>query len=345
MKRLLTYLCLFLGLCAFYSIRGAEPDNRRQASLERLVARADSGDAHACFRLSYILEQGTEGFAPDTVRALRLLRTAADSSYAPAMNYLGYAYAVPLLGLTQNSDSALMWIERAAMAPEPDPKAFNNLGMLLLTGQYGVKRDFGKARYWLERGSVLGVPTATASLAGMYLRGQDVQPDTVQAIHLLRKAASQGLIDAGMQLADLLKSHTDTLAPRQVLDFALPYYRERIWPVAIPLIERAAEARVPFALAILGHCAAEGIAMPYDYPKAVRLYAEAAALGEPHAQYIVAEMLQEFPDLLRTLAEEGSASGNTVFENIPELDPDVLYGEAAAQGVTSAEEAIMPLRP
>ena len=197
MKRLLTYLCLFLGLCAFYSIRGAEPDNRRQASLERLVARADSGDAHACFRLSYILEQGTEGFAPDTVRALRLLRTAADSSYAPAMNYLGYAYAVPLLGLTQNSDSALMWIERAAMAPEPDPKAFNNLGMLLLTGQYGVKRDFGKARYWLERGSVLGVPTATASLAGMYLRGQDVQPDTVQAIHLLRKAASQGLIDAG----------------------------------------------------------------------------------------------------------------------------------------------------
>ena len=222
MKRLLTYLCLFLGLCAFYSIRGAEPDNRRQASLERLVARADSGDAHACFRLSYILEQGTEGFAPDTVRALRLLRTAADSSYAPAMNYLGYAYAVPLLGLTQNSDSALMWIERAAMAPEPDPKAFNNLGMLLLTGQYGVKRDFGKARYWLERGSVLGVPTATASLAGMYLRGQDVQPDTVQAIHLLRKAAwhsgstaGSGLRASLLQGAYLACGHTADRARRR----------------------------------------------------------------------------------------------------------------------------------
>ena len=203
MKRLLTYLCLFLGLCAFYSIRGAEPDNRRQASLERLVARADSGDAHACFRLSYILEQGTEGFAPDTVRALRLLRTAADSSYAPAMNYLGYAYAVPLLGLTQNSDSALMWIERAAMAPEPDPKAFNNLGMLLLTGQYGVKRDFGKARYWLERGSVLGVPTATASLAGMYLHGQ------------VGSTAGSGLRASLLQGAYLACGHTADRARRR----------------------------------------------------------------------------------------------------------------------------------
>lgn len=328
MKKLLLLLCGLMTLTAIP--RPDTADTARQASLRRLEARADSGDARACFWLSSMLEQGTEGFAPDTAKALALLRTAADSAYAPAMNYLGYAYAVPLLGLTQDPDSALMWIERAAMSPRPDPKAFNNLGMLLLTGQHGVRRDYAKARYWLARGSEMHVPTATASLAKIYLEGLGTKPDTAQAVTLLRRAAAQGLTDAGMQLADLVLPPADTLPPADMLDLALTYYHDRIWPVAIPLLRRAAKAQEPLALAILAQCHAEGLGVPYDHAKALDLYIQAAALGEPHAGYILAETLQTFPDMAGTC---------------PALDPETLYRQAAEAGVTDAAEALAPLRP
>lgn len=328
MKKLLLLLFGIMAMTAISTPQSA--DSAREESLRRLEARADSGDARACFWLSSMLEQGTEGFTPDTARALALLRTAADSAYAPAMNYLGYAYAVPLLGLRQDPDSALMWIERAAMSPEPDPKAFNNLGMLLLTGRYGVQRDYGKARYWLEKGSELNVPTATATLARVYLEGLGVQPDTVQATHLLRRAAAQGLIDAGEQLASLVLPGADTLSPRAKLDLALPYYNERIWPVAIPLIQQAAECQYPLAVAILAQCTAEGLGVPYDYERAIALYALAASLDEPHAQFIMAETLQAFPDLLN---------------EYPDMDAADLYMRAARCGVMDATDALTPLRP
>lgn len=280
---------------------------------------------------SVMYEQGRDGFVRDSVKALALLRQAADSSYAPAMNYLGYAYTVPLLGLHQNSDSALFWIERAATCPEPDPKAFNNLGMLLLTGSYGVRRDYAKARYWLQRGSELGVPTASASLARLYLEGLGVEPDTAKAIELLHRSASAGLHDAGMELAELLLPQFMGLTAEEKVETALPYYHERILSVALPLIRVAADDEHPLALAIMAQCAAEGIGMCYDYNLAVELFARAASLDEPHAQFIIAETLQAFPDILA--------------DRYPELDADTLYRKAASAGIYDASAATAPLRP
>lgn len=329
MKKLLLTICVLIAVCAMHAPLSA--DTPRQQSLRRLEERADSGDPRALFWLSSMYERGIEGYPRDSLRALALLRAAADSAYAPAMNYLGYAYAVPLLGVRQDPDSALMWIERAAMSPEPDPKAFNNLGMLLLTGRHGVRRDYGKARYWLEKGSELDLPTASASLARMYLEGLGMQPDTVQALRLLRRAAAKGLDDAARELASLVLPATDTLSSSARLDLALPYYHDRIWPVAIPLIQSAADCGEPLAIAIMAQCYAEGTGVPYDYTRAIDLYAKAAAMGEPHAQFIMAETLQSFPDLL---------------DQYPTLqDAPSLYEAAARAGVTDATEAIAPLRP
>lgn len=298
------------------------------------------------YRLSMMYESGRGGVSRDTAEALRLLRKSAAEGYAPAMNYLGYCYGAPLLGLTQNPDSALYWIERGATAPEPDPKAFNNLGAILMEGALGIQRDYEKARYWLERGNRAGAATSTAMLAKIYLQGLGVEPDTAAALPLLRIAAGAGIRDAASELAAIVLPQTDTLSPAQALEYALPYYHEKIMSVALPLIQRAALADVPLAVAILAQCTAEGLGLPYNYERAIDLYAHAATLGEPHAQFILAETLQSFPDLLEgrdkllQVLTDAATPGET-----EEPYATILYRLAARSGVTDAGAALAPLRP
>ena len=94
MMRLLTLILpLAAVLCGTAALPPApEGDSPRARSLQRLVARADSGVAQAQFALSGLIERGEEGFARDSVLALRLLRMSAGQGYAPACNYLGYCY-------------------------------------------------------------------------------------------------------------------------------------------------------------------------------------------------------------------------------------------------------------
>lgn len=336
MKKILLIAALAFATQTVYSTLPTGEAEARKRSLQRLEERADSGVPQAQYALSALLERGAEGFEPDTVRALRLLRSSAQSGYAPAQNYLGYAYGLKLLGLPENPDSALYWIECAALNKEPDPKAYNNLGMMLMTGTGGVRKDEVKARYWLERGAEMGVPTSKALLARMYLDGTGVVPDTVKATGLLREAARAGLTDAGEALADIVLPQAHTLNAKETFEMAMSYYHERIYPVALPLLALGTDTGYAPAIAVMAQCAAEGIGMPYDYPLSIYLYALAAELGEPHAQYILAETLQTFPDLLKDL--------EPIYGNI-NLDAETLYRKAAEQGITNATEAVTPLRP
>ena len=177
--------------------------------LQVLEARASEGDSAAMYQLSYLLETGRGGIPADSTRADSLLRASAERGYPEACNLLGYRY------FGSDPDSMLMWIERAATAPVPSPKAFNNLGWLLSTGEGGVRRDVKKALYWYERGAAAGVPAAMTSLAGMLLDNPDVTPDSLRARELLTQAASKGFNPAGEKLYLLLRTETDTLSDRK----------------------------------------------------------------------------------------------------------------------------------
>ncbi|MCM1318872.1 MAG: sel1 repeat family protein [Muribaculaceae bacterium] len=326
MKHILPVITLML-LALSLSGKGLTADTQRPSMQETLKAKADSGDARAMYRLS-ILYEDTDSLTA----ALDYLHRSAMAGFAPAMNYLGYCYGSGHLGLRQDSDSALWWIEQAASADEPDPKAFNNLGAMLLYGELGVKQDYAKAMYWLRRGADNGVPTSAAMLGKLYLEGLNSIPDTIAAMPYLRQAAKAGILDSALELADIVLPSTDTIPSEDLLNTALPYYYDRITPVAIPLIERAAEAQIPLAVAIMAQCYAEGIGVVYDYHKAIDLYAQAAELGEPHAQFILAETLQSLPDLLLS-----------THPDLPSTEE--LYRQAADQGITDASEALRPLRP
>lgn len=330
MRGIISAIIAFAGCLASVAFVPQAPqgDSPRERSLQRLVARADSGVPQALFALSGLVERGEEGFARDSVMALALLRRSAETGYAPACNYLGYCYFVPSLGLKQNADSALLWIERAATAPRPDPKAFSNLGMLLLTGEGGVRRDYAKAAYWLERAAAQGVPAAAGSLGRLYLQGLGVERDTVRAISLLTDAARAGHIDAGKELYDLTRAHTDTLCADSLTALALDYLRMPVYEMAIPLLKRAALLGDARAKAAIAQCYAMGTGVPYDYGHALALFLEAAQAGDPSAQYIIGEALATQPDL-------PGAEGTI---------PDDWFARAAAGGVRDARQAIARLR-
>ena len=322
MRNLLYIIVISLATLACFATGESEAISRL-----RLLAR--EGDAEAMYRLSYLLETGKGGVPVDSLRADSLLRASAEKGYAPACNLLGYRY------YDLAPDTMLMWITRAATAPQPDPKAFNNLGYLLSTGSGGVKKDMKKALYWYGRGAEAGVPAAMASLAGLLLDGREVPADSLLALSLLRGAAAKGFRPAAERLYLIVSHNLDSLSADDALEQGLDYYNERIFPVSAPFFMRAAKADNPYALALLAQSYAEGLGVPYDYGHAMHLFWHAAILGDPSAAYIVGETLQQFPDafLEETMSDPLART------------PEEWLRQAASLGVTDAHRAITRLQP
>lgn len=300
-----------------------------RSPLRYLEEQADSGNPEAMYRLSYLLETGHGGVDIDSVRADTLLRAAAAAGYAQACNLLGYRY------FGQSPDSMLMWIERAATATPPDPKAFNNLGWLLSTGSGGVHRDMKKALYWYEKGAGAGVPTAMASLASLLLDSPDVPHDSVRARELLHDAARKGFRPAAQRLYLLIEPEINRLDSAQLMTESLAYFDDGIFDISTPLLMKAANADDPYALALLAQCYAQGWGVPYDYSHAMHLFRHAALRGDPSAAYIIGETLQQFPDIF---VDESAPDplGRTGVEWIE---------QATGAGIDDAHKAIIRLTP
>ncbi len=323
MKRILFGMALLPAALAGIAGMEAAPQ------VQQLEEQVREGDSVAMYRLSYLLETGRGGVVPDSVRADSLLRASAEKGYAPACNLLGYRY------FDLAPDTMLMWIQRAATAPEPDPKAFNNLGWLLSTGSGGVKRDMKKALYWYERGAEAGVPAAMTSLGELLLDNPEVPKDSVLAASLLRGAAAKGFRPAAERLWLLVAPEAEQLSAEEAREVGLEYFNDRIFPISSPLFMQAAKADDPYALALLAQSYAQGWGVPYDYDHAMHLFWHAALQGDPSAAYIVGETLQQFPD---AFADE------TTQDEQQRTAADWL-AQAVEAGITNAHEAIVRLTP
>lgn len=325
----------------------AQEATRQRLAVREVAAKAATGDAKALYDLAMLHDMGYDSIPVDSVRSTALYRLAAEKGYAPAQNYLGFRYFNGE-AVHEDLDSALYWMAKAA--GNGDAKAANNLGYLLASGEK-VTADYPQAIYWLSQAAEAGLPAGMSQLADLYRQGLGCKPDTARAEELYSRALQAGLHDAELKLLAMKGHKWRSLSPDSALSLGKYHYTHSAPLIGVtlfenvidkggtskPLEEEAAPAStakedsaaykaVSKALALLGDAYSRGIGVEYDHDKSIALYLEAAMRGEPAAQFVIAELLDIFPDAIKP--DDRTLS-----------DPGYWYSLAASQGVTDAESA------
>ena len=325
---------------------------KQRLAVRELSQRASSGDAKALYDLAMLHDSGYDSIAVDSARSTALYRMAAEHGYAPAQNYLGFRYFNGE-AVEENVDSALYWMGKAAAGG--DAKAANNLGYLLAYSDK-VTHDYPQAIYWLSKAADAGLPAGMTQLADLLRQGAPVTPenptpsprpssaDTLRAEQLYMKAIQAGLHDAELKLLGMKGHCWETLSPDSLLSLGKYHYTHHAPLIGVTLLENVVNntserdsATLATALAILGDAYSRGVGVGYDHDRSVALYKEAALLGNPSAQFVIAELLEIFPDAL-------DDPGNPDTEQTAPLTPHektarYWYEQAAREGVTDAETA------
>ncbi len=336
MKKLL--LIFSFSLFAFAS--GALTLRERVTALEK---EAGEGNAEAMYHLSTLYEHGFDSIPSDSLLSRSLLEKSALAGYAPAQNYLGFKL------YPAEKDSAIYWLTKAADAGEM--KAVSNLAYILLEPDSTLSPKLRSARdsqavTLLTKASEAGVPTAMASLADLYREGRGVEKDTLQAELLYLDAVSAGLSDAEMKLLSMSHSRYSTLSPEQALEEGLRAARSEAHTVAFNLYRRAVEGNIPRAHTLLADAYSSAKGTDYSHDLALRHYAMGAMAGDPSAQFILAELLEIFPDALNSLSGNDEMPAeilNRINTHNDYSSPQYWYSLASQNGITSARDAFRRL--
>lgn len=151
------------------------------------VALADTAKGDRGFQLSSQLsstlltdfkkdmEQAEEAFnKEDVVKAVALLRRAAEQNYIPAQVRLG-----EILDYAEHDEEAVGWYMMAAN--QDDAAGEYNLGSMYAIGE-GIEIDFKKAVYWTNKSAKKDYLAAVKSLAESYrIGGMGLAVDLEQA--------------------------------------------------------------------------------------------------------------------------------------------------------------------
>ena len=96
-----------------------------------------------------------------------------------------------------------------------DLAAMRNLGMMLRKG-LGTQKDPKRAEEIYLRAAEVGMPTAQADLADMYIKGDLGPPDLAAALPLLARAAAANHPGAQFQLGEFYESGAPPLVPQDM---------------------------------------------------------------------------------------------------------------------------------
>ena len=121
---------------------------------------------------------------------LRLVQHAADSGSSEGLHRLALVYAQGEAGQPRNDQRAVELFTKAAELG--NRRAQTNLGLLYLRGQ-GVPRDLVQARAWLEKAAAGDDPYALYALGrAMEESAPPAMADATRAVDLFRRAAEKG---------------------------------------------------------------------------------------------------------------------------------------------------------
>ena len=183
-----------LGLMAMDG-RGMNRDQKQ--GLAWLEQAAAKGEPSASYNLALLL-MGTNR-PEDLLRAVELLRKAADAEIGDAQHALGVLY-LRGRGVSRDPGEAARWFERAA-------KNGNVAGLvehaILLFNGDGVPADEAQAAKLFRRAALRGNAVAQNRLARLYAAGRGVPQNRVEAAAWHLVAAAKGLTDTWLD--DALK--------------------------------------------------------------------------------------------------------------------------------------------
>lgn len=307
-----------------------------QLVLEDLERRAGQGDADAMYRMARLYERGYDSIPSDTVRSMELYRMAAEGGNPAAQNYYGYLLYNGK-GAERDPVAGMEWMSKAAQSG--DLTAANNLGWIIVSSDTPEK-DYATAARWLRKAADGGVPSAMSMLADLYREGRGVEKDTLQAISLYNRAIEAGLYDAQLKLLNMQAIPWQSLTPTQAVETGLYYYTHGAPAIGVTLFEQAASRGDARAMALMGDALTRALGASYNHDLALQYYYRAAIAGDPSAQFVIAELLEIFPDSLEALPES---------EYYPAVVPEEYSApgywmeKARAAGIYNAEQATSAL--
>lgn len=164
------------------------------ADAEKILQRANSGEANAQFELGSCYAAGALGLKKDINEALKWLTLAAEQNHAKAQSYLGIILAS---GATGKRDIAKAQTWRELAAKNGDATEKWTLGNAYLFG-YLVPRDHARALHWIEEAAKLDHPDALAKVIDLY--------EKLQAV-----AKTDAELQAYTQKVDYWKKHFSNL--------------------------------------------------------------------------------------------------------------------------------------
>ncbi|HEY8384507.1 MAG TPA: tetratricopeptide repeat protein [Microvirga sp.] len=185
---------LSLGLMAIDGRGMAKDPAQGRRWIEEAAAK---GEPRAAFNLALILL--ATGSQEDLLRAVELLRKAADAEIGDAQHSLGVLY-LKGRGVSRDAAEAARWFERAGRNGSVAGEVEH--AILLFNGE-GVPANQALAARAFRRAAAKGNAIAQNRLARLYVAGRGVAQNRVEAAawHLL--AAAQGLTDGWLD--DALK--------------------------------------------------------------------------------------------------------------------------------------------
>jgi uncharacterized protein len=176
-----------LGLMA---LDGRGMDKNPEQGKTWLEQAAAKGEPAASYNLALLLL--STGASADLVRAVQLLRIAADAEIADAQHALGVLY-LRGRGVSRDPAEAARWLKRAA--DNGNPAGEVEYAILLFNGE-GIEANEALAARYFRRAAAKGNAIAQNRLARLYAAGRGVPKNVVEAAAWHLVAAAQGLTDS-----------------------------------------------------------------------------------------------------------------------------------------------------
>lgn len=230
-----------------------------------LQMAVENGDSRAHFFLGEVFEKG-QGVSPKAERAFALYEAGAQLKDKDCL----LARARCLLegiGTQQDTDTALFELQKLERQGNPDA--------VWQLGSYYQSSAPKRALEYFKKAADLGCTKALYDIGLFYQEGKVLPKDTHCAAACFQKAAEEGDPRAQYWLGCGYRDGTNGAAPDDTLAFR--------WFL------RAAKQHYKESYYDLARCFLDGKGVETDRPHGEQIMEHAAALGDPRAQYALAE--------------------------------------------------------